>query len=67
MREAKEIFRLPESTRNFGMATSTHTDLQITGMHCASCSARLEKVLDQLPEVTATVNIATGKAHVTPA
>ena len=42
----------------------TQTDLQITGMHCASCSARLEKALNLLPEVSATVSIATEKAHV---
>ena len=41
------------------------TDLQVTGMHCGSCSARLEKVLNQLPEVAATVSIATEKAHIT--
>jgi len=46
------------------MITPTHIDLQIIGMHCASCSARLEKVLNQLPEVEATVNIATEKAHI---
>ena len=46
------------------MTASTHLDLQISGMHCASCSARLEKVLNQLPEVVATVNIATEKAHI---
>jgi len=40
------------------------TDLQVTGMHCGSCSARLEKVLNQLPEVEATVSIATEKAHI---
>jgi len=45
------------------MTAPTHTDLQISGMHCASCSARLEKVLNQLPGVVATVNIATEKAH----
>jgi len=42
----------------------THTDLQVTGMHCAACSARLEKVLNQLPEVEATVSIATEKANI---
>ena len=47
------------------MENSTHIDLQVTGMHCASCSTRLEKVLNQLPEVVATVNIATEKAHIT--
>lgn len=47
------------------MSTQQHAELQITGMHCASCSARLEKALNQLPEVTAVVNIATEKASVT--
>lgn len=42
-----------------------HAELQITGMHCASCSARLEKSLNQLPQVTAVVNIATEKASIT--
>ena len=46
------------------MTATTHIDLQISGMHCASCSARLEKVLNKLPEVTAAVNIATEKAHI---
>ena len=49
---------------NLRMAAPTHIDLQISGMHCASCSARLEKVLNQLPEVAATVSIATEKAHI---
>ena len=44
---------------------TTQTDLQISGMRCASCSARLEKVLNQLPHVQAVVNIATEKASVT--
>jgi P-type Cu+ transporter len=42
-----------------------HADLQIVGMRCASCSSRLEKALNQLPEVTAVVNLATEKASVT--
>jgi len=42
----------------------SHIDLQVTGMHCANCSARLEKVLNQLPGVVATVSIATEKAHI---
>ena len=41
-----------------------HAELQITGMHCASCSARLEKALNQLPGVSAVVNIATEKASI---
>jgi Cu+-exporting ATPase len=47
------------------METQTsHAELQITGMHCASCSARLEKALNQLPGVNAVVNIATEKASI---
>lgn len=45
--------------------TLNHTELQITGMRCASCSARLEKSLNQLAHVTAVVNIATEKASIT--
>jgi len=41
-----------------------HADFQIVGMRCASCSSRLEKALNQLPEVTAVVNLATEKASV---
>lgn len=42
-----------------------HTDLQIVGMRCASCSARLEKALNQIPDVNAVVNLATEKASIT--
>lgn len=46
------------------MKNLSHTDLQVTGMHCANCSARLEKVLNQLPDVQAAVSIATEKASI---
>jgi Cu+-exporting ATPase len=39
--------------------------LSITGMTCAACAARVEKVLNSLDGVCATVNIATEKASVT--
>lgn len=42
----------------------THIDLQVTGMHCANCSSRLEKALNLLPGVNAAVSIATEKAHI---
>ena len=46
------------------MASSSFT-VAIQGMTCASCSARVEKVLKQLPGVTdATVNLATETATV---
>ena len=41
---------------------TNHAELQITGMHCASCAARLEKSLNLLAGVEAVVNIATEKA-----
>ena len=40
-------------------------DLDLTGMTCASCAARIEKKLNRLDGVTATVNYATERAHVT--
>jgi len=42
-------------------------DLDIGGMTCASCAMRIEKKLNKLDGVTATVNYATEKAHVTTA
>ena len=39
-------------------------ELGIGGMTCASCSARIEKKLNKLEGVTATVNFATETAHV---
>jgi P-type Cu+ transporter len=43
---------------------TTALELQIGGMTCASCAARVEKKLNRLDGVTATVNYATEKAHV---
>jgi len=40
-------------------------DLPITGMTCASCAAKIEKKLNQIDGVSATVNYATDKATVT--
>ena len=39
-------------------------ELQIGGMTCASCAARIEKKLNRLPGVEASVNFATERAHV---
>jgi Cu+-exporting ATPase len=40
-------------------------ELSIGGMTCASCAARVERKLNKLDGVTATVNFATEKARVT--
>lgn len=47
------------------MTTATgHVELQIGGMTCASCAARIERKLNKLDGVTASVNYATEKASV---
>ena len=49
-------FQLPQALR--------HIELQIGGMTCASCAMRIEKKLNKLDGVTASVNYATEKAVV---
>jgi Cu+-exporting ATPase len=39
-------------------------ELEIGGMTCASCAARIEKKLNRMPGVEASVNYATERAHV---
>jgi P-type Cu+ transporter len=48
----------------FEVPTTSTTDLAIGGMTCASCAARVEKTLNRLDGVTATVNFATEAARV---
>ena len=45
-------------------ATSEHVELPITGMTCASCANRIERRLNDLDGVHATVNYATERAAV---
>lgn len=45
-------------------ALVTEVDLVIGGMTCSSCALGIERNLNKLPGVTATVNYATEKAHV---
>jgi P-type Cu+ transporter len=45
-------------------ATREHVDMPITGMTCASCANRIERRLNKLDGVSATVNYATEKASV---
>jgi Cu+-exporting ATPase len=61
----------PGSTANAnananGAAGAVRTiDLAVGGMTCSSCAARVEKKLNRMPGVTATVNFATESAHIT--
>ena len=43
---------------------SESVELTIDGMTCASCAARIEKKLNKLEGVSASVNYATETAHV---
>lgn len=45
-------------------ASSATLELEVGGMTCASCAMRIEKKLNRLDGVTATVNYATEKARV---
>jgi len=56
-----------DTTTSTGASTATNTttlDLELTGMTCAACANRIEKKLNRLDGVTATVNYATEKANV---
>jgi Cu+-exporting ATPase len=45
-------------------ATTREVQLDLEGMHCASCAARIERGLNQLDGVEASVNLATHRASV---
>ena len=47
-----------------GAVPVRNLDLSLSGMTCASCAARIEKSLNRLEGVSATVNFATEKAAV---
>ncbi|WP_330453039.1 MULTISPECIES: heavy metal translocating P-type ATPase [unclassified Streptomyces] len=52
------------STHTAATAATAEVELAIGGMTCASCAARIEKKLNRMDGVTATVNYATEKARV---
>ena len=61
--------RLAEATVNTSavgteVLDNETVDLDVTGMTCAACAARIEKKLNRLDGVTATVNYATERAAV---
>ncbi|MDI5971443.1 heavy metal translocating P-type ATPase [Streptomyces sp. SL13] len=58
--------RTPAGRRETGRAgDGGRVELTIGGMTCASCAARIEKKLNRMDGVTATVNYATERAGVT--
>ncbi|MFE6506332.1 heavy metal translocating P-type ATPase [Nocardioides sp. NPDC057767] len=56
---------MTDTSLSAGPATGGTVDLTITGMTCASCATRIERKLNKMPGVLATVNFATASAHVT--
>ncbi|MFM8506831.1 MAG: heavy metal translocating P-type ATPase [Actinomycetota bacterium] len=47
------------------MTTLEQVDLAVSGMTCGACATKIEKALNQIDGVTATVNFATESARVT--
>jgi len=47
------------------VAESHQLDLAISGMTCGACALKVEKALNQIDGVTATVNFATESARIT--
>ncbi|MGY3058185.1 Cu+-exporting ATPase [Streptomyces sp. TE3672] len=62
----EDIVSAHTATTGTGTATGTaaEVELAIGGMTCASCAARIEKKLNRMDGVEATVNYATEKAKV---
>lgn len=56
---------MTSTTAETPIAGTSEVELLIGGMTCASCAARVEKKLNRMDGVTATVNFATEKAKVT--
>ncbi|GHT91026.1 copper-transporting ATPase [Betaproteobacteria bacterium] len=60
--KATEVVAAIETT-GFGVVAQT-LELAIGGMHCAACAARIETVLNKLPGVEASVNLANERARI---
>ena len=55
----------PTTTHRAAERALLDVDLEIEGMTCASCASRIERKLNKLEGVTASVSYATERAHVT--
>jgi Cu+-exporting ATPase len=63
--EAVSPEQVVEAIRKSGYAVPERSvELAVSGMTCAACAARIEKVLNRLPGVSAQVNFAAEKASV---
>ncbi|WEH35202.1 heavy metal translocating P-type ATPase [Streptomyces sp. AM 4-1-1] len=64
MRSREEPVSAHTATTSTGNGAVAEVELAIGGMTCASCAARVEKKLNRMDGVEATVNYATEKAKV---
>ncbi len=55
---------VPPSTKPDTNSSADSVDLALEGMTCSSCAVRIERKLNKVPGVTATVNYATERATV---
>ena len=55
---------IDEHWATIGDGRMRHLDIAVGGMTCASCAMRIERKLNRLPGVVASVNYATGTASV---
>jgi Cu+-exporting ATPase len=55
---------MPSSDTSRRPGTDGTIDLDVTGMTCAACAARIERKLNKLDGVTASVNYATERARI---
>jgi len=63
-RNGNDLGALSPRCKWYNVYVSTEIDLTIGGMTCASCAMHVERSLNKIAGVTATVNFATQKAHV---
>jgi len=55
---------IPDDSCHVSKMETRAVDLQLTGMTCAACATRIERVLNRADGVRAAVNFATETAHV---
>lgn len=63
--DSPPVLDVIEAVRKAGFTVAPNdVDVAITGMSCAACAARIEKVLNRKPGVDAAVNFAGETAHI---
>lgn len=62
---AASIETVVSAVRKAGFTVDERSiDLSLSGMTCAACAARIEKILNKLPMTQASVNFAAERAHI---